>query len=133
MSGIRLIRTKKTNTIRAIKLRSFKQTILFHKRLNINCLKLYLLRSCMTKQGKILPRRVNKIKSKYQNKIKRAIKQSRVLGYLPYTPSNLFSKTKEKDSAENEEKQSNNNHQQKGAYISRKKREIKNFSNRKSS
>lgn len=50
---------------------------------NIKLLKLFL-----TKQGKILPRRVTGLNIQQQKKIAKAIKRARILSLLPFLSSN---------------------------------------------
>ena len=44
----------------------------------------YALRTFITKQGKILPRRYTELSAKQHRKITRLIKQARILGFLPF-------------------------------------------------
>nr|YP_009145464.1 ribosomal protein S18 [Monomorphina parapyrum]AKL78937.1 ribosomal protein S18 [Monomorphina parapyrum] len=44
----------------------------------------YLLRKFITIQGKILPRRMTKLTSKQHRSIMKSIKNSRILGLLPF-------------------------------------------------
>lgn len=50
---------------------------------DVNLLKVFL-----TKQGKILPRRVTGLKIQQQKKIAKAIKRARILSLLPFVSSN---------------------------------------------
>ena len=43
-----------------------------------------LLRSLITAEGKILPRRINKLTAKQQRSVQRAIKTARVMGLVPF-------------------------------------------------
>jgi small subunit ribosomal protein S18 len=45
---------------------------------------IYLLRKFITVQGKILPKRLTKLKSKQYRFIVKSIKKSRILGLLPF-------------------------------------------------
>lgn len=43
-----------------------------------------LLRSLITAEGKILPRRINKLTAKQQRHIQKAIKSARIMGLIPF-------------------------------------------------
>ena len=43
-----------------------------------------LLRSLITAEGKILPRRINKLTAKQQRYIQKAIKSARIMGLIPF-------------------------------------------------
>nr|YP_009141782.1 ribosomal protein S18 [Vicia sativa]AIL56307.1 ribosomal protein S18 [Vicia sativa] len=58
---------------------------------------LSLLFQFLTLQGKILPRRVNKLTLKQQRLITIAIKQARILSLLPFVTSSSFLKTAKKN------------------------------------
>nr|YP_009145508.1 ribosomal protein S18 [Trachelomonas volvocina]AKL82421.1 ribosomal protein S18 [Trachelomonas volvocina] len=45
---------------------------------------IYLLRKFIVIQGKILPRRLNKITAKQQRLISKSIKRARIIGLLPF-------------------------------------------------
>ncbi len=44
-----------------------------------------LLKYFVSETGKMLPRRINAVSAKQQRMLKRAVKQTRVLGLLPFT------------------------------------------------
>jgi len=45
------------------------------------------LRQFVTERGKIIPRRISGNCARHQRRVTRAIKQSRLLGLMPYTPT----------------------------------------------
>ena len=50
----------------------------------INYKNVDLLRSFITEQGKILPRRLTGVTAKQQRQLARAVKQARILGFLQF-------------------------------------------------
>ena len=44
-----------------------------------------LLQKCISVSGKILPKRLNHLNTKRQRSISKAIKNARILGFLPFT------------------------------------------------
>ena len=51
----------------------------------INYKNIFLLRKYISIEGKILPRRLNNLNSKKQRFITKAIKNARIMGFLPFT------------------------------------------------
>ena len=50
----------------------------------LNYKNILLLRKFISPEGKILPRRLTGLKTKQQRKVSRAIKNARVIGFLPF-------------------------------------------------
>lgn len=50
----------------------------------INYKDIELLKKFISRQGKILPRRLTGLNSKQQKKVSRAIKRARILSFLPF-------------------------------------------------
>nr|YP_010336835.1 ribosomal protein S18 [Stylonema alsidii]UNJ15241.1 ribosomal protein S18 [Stylonema alsidii] len=50
----------------------------------INYKDIELLKKFISRQGKILPRRLTGLSSKQQKKVSRAIKRARILSFLPF-------------------------------------------------
>ena len=76
------------------RLRKYKSAVDKHKLLALQLVKkngpvidyknLILLKKCITDNGKILPKRINRITAKQQRSIARAVKNARIIGLLPF-------------------------------------------------
>ena len=59
---------------------------------------LILLKKCVTDNGKILPKRINRITAKQQRYIAKAVKNARIIGLLPFMGTSMkITNTKEVD------------------------------------
>nr|YP_010336441.1 ribosomal protein S18 [Goniotrichopsis reniformis]UNJ14847.1 ribosomal protein S18 [Goniotrichopsis reniformis] len=61
-----------------------KRTSVLKTDQEINYKDIELLRKFISRQGKILPRRLTGLNSKQQKKVSRAIKRARILSLLPF-------------------------------------------------
>lgn len=61
-----------------------KQTIKLEKSAVINYKNIFLLRKYISIEGKILPRRLTNLNSKQQRDMTKAIKNARIIGFLPF-------------------------------------------------
>lgn len=61
-----------------------KQEITHDKIGMINYKNIFLLRKYISIEGKILPRRLTNLNSKQQRKMAKAIKNARIMGFLPF-------------------------------------------------
>lgn len=60
------------------------------KNYNINYKNVFLLRKFISIEGKILPRRLTNLKSKKQRYLAKAIKNARIIGFLPFVRQILY-------------------------------------------
>nr|ARO74059.1 ribosomal protein S18 [Ostreobium sp. HV05007bc] len=61
-----------------------KQITQFEQLLVINYKNIFLLRKYISIEGKILPRRLTSLNSKQQRDMAKAIKNARIMGFLPF-------------------------------------------------
>jgi len=57
---------------------------------HINYKNILLLRKFINPEGKILPKRLTKVKTKQQKKICKAIKNARISGFLPFVKITFY-------------------------------------------
>lgn len=60
------------------------------KEQNINYKNVFLLRKFISIEGKILPRRLTNLSSKKQRYLAKAIKNARIMGFLPFVRQVLY-------------------------------------------
>ena len=63
---------------------------LVKKKQIINYKNIFLLRKYISIEGKILPRRLTELSSKNQRYLKKAIKNARIMGFLPFVRQILY-------------------------------------------
>lgn len=61
-----------------------KQPIRLERSIVINYKNIFLLRKYISIEGKILPRRLTNLNSKQQRDMAKAIKNARIVGFLPF-------------------------------------------------
>ena len=82
MNKLFIEKLKEQNTTNSF----LKSDISINKKIStINYKNIFLLRKYISIEGKILPRRLNNLNSKKQRFISRAIKNARIMGFLPFT------------------------------------------------
>lgn len=67
-----------------------KKLLLRKKEHNINYKNVFLLRKFISIEGKILPRRLTNLNTKKQRYLAKAIKNARIMGFLPFVRQVLY-------------------------------------------
>ena len=81
---------KKTSSFTPEPLLINKKLLLRKKEHNINYKNVFLLRKFISIEGKILPRRLTNLNTKKQRYLAKAIKNARIMGFLPFVRQVLY-------------------------------------------